>query len=396
MKNTWTLIIIFLFGLATLYYLGGSSFNLPLDRFIGSSQDDSRGMELNTKGVGELSEGMNEHAVATLRQAAGLKAGDPVIQRNLSIALARSAMLEGRDEKEALDMLTESLAFWPQNPEALDGMMTIHFRNSRYEKALEYAQKLQIVLPNRPDLDAYVVHLKQRAASVKGMVFEKGDRFRLLYSGNRRLEYEGEITSILQVHMDALTAVLGIFPESPVDVLILTDDLGIRANPLNPHMEGLYDGQIRLYMGDGIDDMDKFIVTVRHELIHALLHEAGGILPGWVHEGLAQKIGEDPSPERIEMVRKYVIDAVSKGYVVNMSALDMTFIDMEAEERSRAYATSLLFMDWLVQNYGENFIPRFISEISSGNSSENALEAVTGIGFDRIQELFNRDLREGA
>jgi hypothetical protein len=196
--------------------------------------------------------------------------------------------------------------------------------------------------------------------------------------------------------MDALTAALGIFPEDPVDVLILTDDLGDRADPLNPYMEGLYDGQIRLYMGEGIEDMDKFILTVRHEMIHALLHEAAGILPGWVHEGLAQKVGEDPSPERIDMARRYVVDSISRGRIVEMGAMDLTFVDMETEQRSLAYAASLLFMDWLVRNYGDNFIPRFVSEIASGISSYQAVENVTGTDFNRIQELFNTDLREGA
>jgi tetratricopeptide (TPR) repeat protein len=396
MKNFWTLAIFLFFMVAILYFVGGSSFQIPLDRIIHSTHDDGKSMELNARGVKELSEGQDERAVVTLREAADLQPNDPIIIRNLSIALSRSAMLDGRNEDEALGMLKESLALWPRNPEGLDGMTTIHFRNSRYGKALEYAQQLQIVLPNRPDLDAYIVHLKQRAASVKGMVSEKGDRFRLLYSGNRRLEYEGEITAILQVHMDALTSTLGIFPEDPVDVLILTDDLGDRADPMNPYMEGLYDGQIRLYMGDGIEDMEKFILTVRHEMIHALLHEAAGILPGWVHEGLAQKVGEDPARERIDMVRKYVADAISKGYMVNMAALDTTFIDMEDEDRSMAYATSLLFMDWLVNNYGELFIPRFVSEITSGIPSERAVEKVTGTDFIRIQESFNKDLKEGA
>jgi tetratricopeptide (TPR) repeat protein len=396
MKKIVTLFLFLLFGTAILYFLSGGPLEIPLDNLFQRTHDGGRSMELNARGVRELSEGRNEPAVATLREAADLQPEDAVILRNLSIALARSAMLEGRDEAEALDMLEESLTLWPRNPEGLDGMTTIHFRNSRYDKALEYAQRLQLVLPNRTDLDAYVVHLKQRAASVKGMVAESGDRFRLLYSGNKKLEYEGEITAILQVQMDALTAALGIFPEDPVDVLILTDDLGDRADPLDPYMEGLYDGQIRLYIGDGIEDMDKFILTVRHEMIHALLHETAGILPGWVHEGLAQKIGEDPTRERIDMARRYVTDAVSKGYVVNMSALDMTFIDMGTEERSRAYATSLLFMDWLVRNYGENFIPRFVLEISSGIPSDKAVEKVTGTEFNRIQEMFNEDLMKGA
>jgi hypothetical protein len=301
-------------------------------------------------------------------------------------------MVEGHSDDGALNLLQESLELWPQNPEGLDGMATIHFRNSRYDEALEYATRLQVLLPDRPDLDTYVVHLRQRVDSVMGMVSEEGDRFRLLYSGERRLEFEGEVIALLQAQMDALTAALGVFPEDAVDVLILTEDLGDRADRMDPFMEGLYDGQIRLYMGDGIQDREKLVLTVRHEMVHALLHDAAGILPGWVQEGLAQKVGEDPPEEKIQAARGFVVEALKQGYDLNLGSLDNTFIGLETEERSRAYATSLLFIDWLVKNYGDNFIPKFVSEISSGTDSYAAVKNVTGIGFDRVQETFKRDL----
>jgi hypothetical protein len=65
---------------------------------------------------------------------------------------------------------------------------------------------------------------------------------------------------------------------------------------------------------------------------------------------------------------------------------------MESEERSRAYATSLLFIDWLVKNYGDNFIPMFVSEISSGTGPYMAVKNVTGIGFGQVQDSFKRSL----
>lgn len=392
LRNIWTLLILLLFGIASLYFLLGSSLEIPVEKWIRQEQEGGAGYELNARGVQELAAGQDERAVATLKEAVALEPRNPIIIRNLSIALARAAMVEGHSDDSALNLLQESLELWPQNPEGLDGMATVHFRNSRYDEALEYATRLQVLLPDRPDLDTYVAHLRQRVDSVKGMVSEEGDRFRLLYSGERRLEFEGEVIALLQAQMDALTAALGVFPEDTVDVLILTEDLGDRADRMDPFMEGLYDGQIRLYMGDGIQDREKLVLTVRHEMVHALLHDAAGILPGWVQEGLAQKVGEDPPEEKLQAARGYVVEALKQGYDLNLGSLDNTFIGLETEERSRAYATSLLFIDWLVKNYGDNFIPKFVSEISSGTNSYAAVKNVTGIGFDRVQETFKRDL----
>ena len=395
MRNLWALLIFLLLAAGSLYFLGGDLVEIPLERLSGLKAGEGAGLELNTKGVQELGRGQEGAAVTTFREAFRKTPGNPVIRRNLSIALARFAMSRGPSEKQSLDMLRESLDLWPMNPEGLDGMSTVHFRNARYGAALDYASKLQLILPGRPDLDSFVEHLRERASRVAGMVSEEGDRFRLLYSGERKLEYEGEIISVLQTEMDALTAALGVFPEDTVDVLIMTEDLGDRSDPLDPLVDGLYDGQIRLYVGKGIEDKEHFIVTVRHEMVHALLHEVSGVLPGWVQEGLAQKVGENPSEEEIRAARKYVERALRDGYNVDLDSLDTSFITMDREKRARAYATSLLFMDWLVKRFGENFIPRFVSEISSGTDSFTAVQNVAGIDFEQIQASFKKYLTGG-
>jgi hypothetical protein len=395
MRNLWTLVILLLFGVIALYLMGPGLVEAPLKRLSGPDADVEAALELNARGVQELAGGREREAVSTLRKAFRVMPGDPVIRRNLSVALSRYAMEDDHSETESLEILKESLDLWPSNPEGLDGMSTVHFRGARYADALDYASRLQGILPDRPDLDAYVQHLKERVSRAEGMVSEEGDRFRLMYSGMRKLEYEGEIIGILQTEMDALTAALGVFPEDPVDVLIMTGDLGERSDPLDPLVQGLYDGQIRLYVGDGIDDRENLVTTVRHEMVHALLHEVSTKLPGWVHEGLAQKVGEDPSPREISSARRYVAQALKKGYNVNMGSLDASFLTMEKEDRARAYATSLLFMEFLVDRFGDSFIPRFVSEIAVGQDSFRAVETVSGTSFERLQASFKRYLTEG-
>jgi len=385
------LVVLFAIVLGFLL-LDGGSIQTPVKKLIVPDRIEGKGAEANSRGVQELAEGKNEPAVASLRTADQLEPGNPIIRRNLSIALGRVAVEGGKGEKEAFALLGESLTFWPENPESLDYMANLHFRNARYGQALEYAEKLRGIFPDRPDLDAFIKHLKERALRVKGMAAEEGDRFRLLYSGERKLEFEGEILTVLQTEIDALTVALGIFPEDPVDVLILTGDLGERSEPVYHFVTGLYDGQIRLYVGDGIGDRERFVETVRHEMVHALLHHISDDIPGWVHEGIAQKVGEEPSEERIRITRQYIREALAHGYGVDFESLDESFIIMGDEERSRAYATSLLFMDWLEKRFGEGFIPRFVSEIASGSEAFSAVGRVTGMSFEKIQGSFHEYL----
>ena len=375
-----------------IVYFGGIPLDLPVDALLSRGGDKHPAGELNAKAVEALAAGNSEQAVTILREAVLLEPENGVVMRNLSVALARVAGEDLDDEEKALKLLNESEKMWPVNPETLDGLSTLHFRAGRYEESLEYARKLKKRFPDRKDLTQYVAHLEQKVASREGMVTEEGDNFRLLYSGQRQLEYEGEILAMLQKEMDSLTAELGIFPTEPVDVLILTEELGSRADPFDPFLDGLYDGQIRLYVGDGIKDKEKLTITVRHEMVHALLHGAAGLLPSWVQEGLAQKIGENPEDDHIQAVRDYMAREISGGYVIDLADLDRSFITMEPEHRARSYAVSLLLMDHLERSYGSNFIQKFVSELADGSEPQAALESLTGEKLSNLQKSFKRNL----
>ena len=378
-------------AVGAITFFGGMPVDLPVDSFLSRGGQEHPGEELNAKGVDTLADSNPEMAVTIFREALELEPGNRIINRNLSVALARVAAGTDQDE-EAMVLLGESEELWPVNPEALDGLSTLHFRAGRYQEALEYALKLQKRIPDREDLNEYVAHLEQKVAGREGMVIEQGDNFRLLYSGQRKLEYEGEILALLQTQMDSLTVALGIFPSKAVDVLVLTEDLGSWADPLDPSMEGLYDGQIRLFVGEGIDDEKRLTVTVRHEMVHALLHGAAGDLPSWVQEGVAQKIGENPDGEHLQAVRSYIAREMENGFVVDLSSLDRSFITMDPEHRTRAYAVSLLLMDHLERSFGNNFIQLFVSELVEGTDPQTALKTLTGRTLGQLQDSLTREL----
>jgi tetratricopeptide (TPR) repeat protein len=391
LRKLFTLILLLLLGGVGAYFIGVYS-EIPVGSIINRIQTEGPGQELNAKGIAELKSENPAEAVVALREAIRLEPENHIIARNLSIALAREANDISGDEQAAIRLLKESLELWPKNPEGLDGLSTIHFQAARYKDALDHAIVLQEMMPDRTDLGEYVRHLQKRIADEQGMAFEKGDRFRLLYSDEKRLEYGGEILSILQTQLDSLTVALGIFPEKTIDVLLLTEDLGARADPLDPLLEGLYDGQVRLYLNDGIEDKKKLILTVRHEMVHALLHQAVGNLPGWVQEGLAQKAGEEPDEDHLMTAGRYIAGEIREGYKVDLFNIGDSFIDLDIESRTRAYAASLLFMDYLSNVYGSSFIPRFIAELASGESPGDALRTLTGYSFAQLQISFSTDL----
>ncbi|MFV1957006.1 MAG: tetratricopeptide repeat protein, partial [bacterium] len=292
------------------------------------------------------------------------------------------------DTKESLQYQEEAISIWPENPEALERLAMLHYRAGKYGKARIYVEDLMASQPDRGDLKTLLAHLDKVIAENVGMVSEQGRNFRLLYSGERKLEFEGELLAVLQEQMDNLTALLGVFPRDPIEVLIMTEDLGEKGSSPDPYLTGIYDGRIRLYPGEELYDTRVFVNTVRHEMIHALLHRAGGRIPAWFQEGVAQRLGEEYTSKEMAQVRLYVKSLVDDGWFRSLGDLDGTFIKMYHKERVKAYAVSLLFVDFLMMKYSETLIPLVISELQSGQYFSVAIANATGMRLIILQDQF--------
>ena len=109
---------------------------------------------------------------------------------------------------------------------------------------------------------------------------------------------------------------------------------------------------------------------------------------------MAQKAGEEPNEDHIVATRRYVANKIREGYSVELSNMGISFINMDKESRTIAYATSLLFMDYLSRKYGSGFIPRFVSELISEVSPRDALRTLTGSTFAQLQVSFSEDLEK--
>jgi hypothetical protein len=352
---------------------------------------------MNDEAVRLLEGGKAEEAVGILRDVRQTEPYDPVIARNLSLGLARIAQKEAGalPEEEKVALLQEALDAWPENPEALNVMSTIHYRNGRYREAWDLAVRMAAFYPDQPHLQDYIAHLETFLQESEGLVSEDGQYFRILYSTDRELEFEGQLLALLQTEMDSLTAAMGYFPSGAIDVLIMTEDMGEKANPEDPFLQGLYDGKIRLYLKGKNPEGDAFIRTVRHEMVHAILHRAAGDLPGWFQEGIAQKVGETPTAEEAAAMRNYLVRRLDTGQPVSVAGLERSFVNLPNDERAAAYAASYTFVDFLVGMYGENLIPVLITELEGRQPLEQVLESLTGKDLASLEADFIRDLKRG-
>lgn len=124
-----------------------------------------------------------------------------------------------------------------------------------------------------------------------------------------------------------------------------------------------------------------------HEMVHALLFQAaaGTPVPAWLHEGAAMRYGGEWR----------FIDTVSlvlEGHIPDLSRLRGSFPN-STQLAQRAYRTSLLAVDRLLAEHGEQVIPELIAATRRHKDFSVAFVQVTGITEAAFAAEFSSRMR---
>ncbi len=392
MRPTLALLILALFTLILLWGTG----TLDFPARWGQAPAPSPAQELNRLALERMSGGDFAGALPFLRQAVAAAPADTVLARNLSLALAAAAGNHGPgggpggEDREAL--LREALRHWPENPRALGDLAAVLFSRKRYREALEPARALAALQPGDAEAVSFLALTEERVREGEGMTAERGAGVTLSWASGRRLAFEGTLLRILQSERDDLQVELGVSFRKELEVLLLTPELGERAAAPDPSVGALYDGRIRLFLRDPPPPEEELARTIRHELVHALLFEISPSLPVWLHEALAQDRGERVSRERREEMRQGLRALAAGGWWQDPLALGPSLMELQGEERARAYALSLLFLDHMTRDQGELLVPRLLRALSEGVPLEEAFRSLTGRTPAEWEVSFRREM----
>lgn len=130
--------------------------------------------------------------------------------------------------------------------------------------------------------------------------------------------------------------------------------------------------------------------TTVHEIAHILIDAAfeGRRVHRWLHEGLAKYVaGETTWETRIHLSR-----AVLTGSLIPLAELSRDFPRSSAGA-NLAYAQSLEFLDYLIDEYGTDVIPQLIDRMADGEAFEEAITTVTGLPLGQLEEEWHDHLR---
>ncbi len=154
----------------------------------------------------------------------------------------------------------------------------------------------------------------------------------------------------------------------------------------------IYDGKIRIPFQYASLNIDELEAIIRHELTHALIHNmAGNNVPAWLHEGIAQyKDGVDDTA-----VKEVLRQAVASNSLIPISYLKAGFVSFK-EDKTKvkiAYAESLGFIEYLIDNYGFYTIIDMLNNFNSYSSLDELFTSVYRVDLNQLENGWIEQLR---
>jgi tetratricopeptide (TPR) repeat protein len=329
------------------------------------SSVDVRWARLNADAIKALDAGDNAKAVELFDQCYAAVPTEKVFASNLAEALARLSTNE-YDRAAAEDR----------------------------EHAIAHLTRAGTLAPDREDLKTRLAQMKQLLKSEEGMWTDESEHFQVSYDGERSdlLGGASQITLALEGAYQQFGEYFGFYPvengRAKIRVVLYKKEGFHQATGIGHWAGGLYDGAMRVPVEDLNREKTSLVRVMRHELAHAFVHESGGRdVPGWLNEGLAQRL-ENDSMQVAQTMLEATRHALHGTTLIPLDKMSGSLSEQKDDDKiAQAYRQSLAFVGWIESQYGDRVPYEMVAGHKKGGVAAAFLKR-TGVKLDDAFELF--------
>jgi len=206
--------------------------------------------------------------------------------------------------------------------------------------------------------------------------------------------FAGELMDACEEGLARLTQDIGTFPERPIKIYNYASASDLRgAMIFSQEWTGgvafTEFGVIAIGISPGRLDWGKRALV--HELTHLVVHQATfssyGQLPTWLDEGLAMHNEGELEPHfhaRLE-------EAILEDELISVRSLCSPF-SAEPDEARLSYAQSYSLVEYLLDNYGRDWMLDLLNLLKEGTTYDSALTEVYGFDIDGLDARWRATL----
>ena len=331
-------------------------------------------------------------SLKAFKRAAALDTKSPVIHMNLA-----HAYWEQRDPAMNRDFLEHLIELAPQEPfphMALADWLQEHGRMSEAARHLDQAAERAGADPSLQSYLRTVTSKVQRTDQVESRLMSRNAaHFTVKYDGGTDVDTWTAVLDILEEAYREIGQKFDHFPSKPV-VVVLHPDATFQANTGSPvWADGLFEpvlGRIHLPTKGALTDRTWLKRVLRHEFVHALLHDQQGTnaVPTWLNEGLAMQLSSDHWPD-VEQVGRQDFSHVP------LSALEGSWTDLSGDAVSVAYLEADSATHYLLNRYGMHEVQKLLGRLKKKQTLAAAIQDELSLSYDQFQSRWMAHWQEG-
>lgn len=324
-------------------------------------------------------------SIKAFKKAAALDDSNPVILMNLV-----HAYWEQRDPALHQELLEKLIRIAPEEPFPHLAMADLLHEQGQSTEAAQHLAHAADRAGNDPALQSYLVSVTEklrRMESVESrMATRSSAHFTVKFDG---IEDQGTWTTVLDILEDAYRDIgqkFGHFPSKPIVVVLHTKESfqGIPGSPA--WADGLYDptlGRIQIPT-QGATTNTKWLTNVlRHEYVHALLHDrlglSTGALPTWLNEGLAMQWAGNDWPELDQPMRGDVT-------VIPLRYLEGSWGALPADAATLAYQEATSATRYLIERWGMTQVNELLKAFKARASVPTAIQNKLFVSYEQFHQ----------
>lgn len=322
-------------------------------------------------------------SVKAFKKAVALDDSNPVILMNLA-----HAYWEQRDHSLNRDLLTKLLRLAPDEPFPHLAMADLLQEQDQLAEAAKHLAQATDRARQDPALQSYLASVTakvHRTESVEGrMTARSSTHFTVKFDGAEDHDTWTTVLEILEEAYREIGQKFGHFPSKPIVVVLHTKDSFQGATGSPAWADGLYDptlGRIQLPTQGATTDTKWLNPVLRHEYVHALLHDRLGAsasaLPTWLNEGLAMQLAGDPWPE---------LDQAMQGEVkvIPLTYLEGPWGALPTNAATVAYLEANSATHYLIERWGMARVDELLNAFKARASVATALQNKLFVSYEQF------------
>jgi hypothetical protein len=332
-------------------------------------------------------------SIKAFKKAASLDATNPIVQLNLA-----HAYWELRDPAMTQEFLEKLVALAPNEPFPHLALAELFQEQDQLGEAARHLDQAAARSGKDAAVQSYL-----RTVTAKVRRTEKSEeRLTSRDSAHFTVKFDGEadqatwivVLEILEEAYREIGQKFGHFPSKTI-VVVLHAKSTFQSETGSPiWADGLFDpvlGRIQVPAQDALADRTWLTRVLRHEFVHALLHDqfgpAGSAVPTWLNEGLAMELSGDrwSDPDQV-MKQEFAL--------IPLPALEGAWGRLSSEAATVAYLEASSAVDYLINHFGMHRMQELLTHIKAKQALSAAMQSQLSLSYEQFQSRWMDQLQE--